>query len=378
MSLNTTPLPPGMAWLAAIRQPQAALAWSLGEWERVIRLSRRLRLLGRLAEAVEAAGLMQQIPAPAARHLGAEMRFSRWRTNALRWTLERITAPLRDAHYPLVLLKGAAYIGQGLPIASGRLSSDLDILVPQANLADAQARLVGTGWVEQELDEHDQRYYREWSHEVPPMRHPVLEMELDLHHNILPPVAHTRVDAELLLQRLQDSGLPPWKVLHPQDQVLHSACHLFHDSEARDRLRDLVDLDGLLRHFGHQDGFWQGLPARAAELGLSEPLALACQFAEQWLQTPIPAQAREQIRNAGPSRLKRAWLHPLMKHLLTPTEPDFEHGWRQDLAAQALLVRYHYRRMPLRILVPHLWHKTRARRLAAAEQAAAARGDDRG
>ena len=57
------------------------------------------------------------------------------------WALDRRGAALGDAAYPRVLLKGAAYIGQGLPIAAGRLPSDVDILVPRGTLADAEARL---------------------------------------------------------------------------------------------------------------------------------------------------------------------------------------------------------------------------------------------
>ena len=154
-----------------------------------------------------AAGLMDRVPPQARRHLIAEQRLSRWRTASMVWTMERVATMLGDAPYPRVLLKGAAYIGQGLPIAAGRLPSDLDILVPQAHLPDAQARLIQAGWNAVELDEHDRRYYYEWSHEVPPMTHPLLAMELDLHHNILPPVARTHVDADTLLQRLQ-----PFKV----------------------------------------------------------------------------------------------------------------------------------------------------------------------
>lgn len=361
-----------MAWLQALRRPQLALAWSLDEWERVIRVARRLRLLGRLAEGIVKAELLVQVPAAAARHLRAELQYSRWRTGALLWALERLSATMGDVPYPLVLLKGAAYLGQDLPIAAGRMPSDVDILVPREHLAHAQALLLAGGWSEVELDEHDRRYYREWSHEVPPMRHAMHGLELDLHHNILPPVAHTRVDAGLLLARLQPSGLAPWQVFHPHDQVLHSAAHLFHDSEARDRMRDLVDLDGLLRHFGATAGFWEGLPGRAEQLGLCEPLALACHFATLWLQTPVPESARRRIESAGPAPLRKAWLHRLLRAVLTPTEPDDQPPWQQNLAAQILLARHHYRRMPLRVLVPHLWHKFRSQDRAAAADAAAA------
>ena len=352
---------PELAWLQALRQPQLTLAWSLADWQRVLRLARRLRLLARLAHSVMEHGLMASVPQPAQRHLLAEHRLSRWRSKAMVWTFERVAATLAEAPYPRVLLKGAAYIGQGLPIASGRLPSDLDILVPREHVADAQARLVAAGWVEHELDAHDQAYYHDLSHEVPPMSHPVLALELDLHHNILPPVARTHVDAALLLAQLRPSKWRGWQVFQPMDQVLHSASHLFLDSELRDRVRDLVDLDGLLRHFGADSAFWQGLPARAQQLGLSEPLALAVHFTTKWLQTPVPAQFQAQAEAQGPQALRKACLLALFERVLMPTEPDERPSVSQGLAAQALLIRYHRQRLPLRLLVPHLWHKLRPR-----------------
>lgn len=356
--------PPRFAWLQALRQPQVALGWSLAEWDRAVRLARRLRLLSRLAEGLDGAGLLDQVPAPPRRHLVGEQRLSRWRIQAVVWALDRVEAALGDATYPRVLLKGAAYIGQALPIAAGRLPSDLDILVPLAHLPDAQARLERVGWSAGEIDEHDRRYYHEWSHEVPPMTHPLHRVELDLHHNILPPVARTHVDADLLLARLQPSRWTAWDVLDPVDQVLHSAAHLFLDSEARDRLRDLVDLDGLLCHFGADPAFWDRLPQRAKQLGLAEELALATHFCIHWLGTALPKETAEAIDAFGPPARRRAWLLPLLAQILTPTEPDDSPARMQDLAATVLLARYHLHRMPLRLLVPHLWHKMRTRNKA--------------
>lgn len=364
--------PPRLAWLQALQRPERVLAWSLSEWERVVRLARRLRLLARLAQGIAQAGLMDRIPPQASRHLHSELRLSAWRMGAMVWALERVAAMLGDAPYPRVLLKGAAYVGQELPIAAGRLPSDLDILVPRRHIADAQARLALAGWQTVELDDHDRRYYHEWSHEVPPMRHAQFGMELDLHHNILPPVARTHVDADLLLAQLQPSKWPSWQVLDPADQVLHSAVHLFHDSELRDRLRDLVDLDGLFRHFGAAPGFMTRLQARAQCLGLEGPLALACHFCVNWLGTPIDAHARQAIQASGPGRLRRAWLLPLLGAVLMPTEPDDRPSLWQGAAATVLLVRHHRQRMPLRLLLPHLWHKLRVGKVAAETKAAGA------
>lgn len=346
-----------LAWLDSLRDLDVVVRWSLADWERVIRLSRRLRLLGRIAEAVDGAGYLDRVPPQPRRHLIAEQRLSRWRTGALTWALERIGTVLHEVEYPLVLLKGAAYLGQDLPIAAGRLPSDVDILVPKVNLPDAVERLQQAGWKEADLDEHDRRYYYEWSHEVPPMTHPLHGLELDLHHNILPPIAATRVDADRLLERLRPSKWEAWQVFDPIDQVLHSAAHLFHDSEAKDRIRDLVDLDGLFRHFGESAGFWMSLPSRARELGLSEPLALAVHYTRSWLRSPIPDSALGEIENDGPGAARRAWLTVLWDSVLMPADVDSPPPTSQRLAATALLARYHWNRMPLRLLVPHLWHQ---------------------
>ena len=351
------PPPPQLAWLAALQQPALALAWSLADWEQVVRLGRGLRLLARLAEAIDAAGLTSQVPAPARYHLLAEQRLSQARIAAVCWTIEGITAVLADAPYPKVLLKGAAYISQDLEIARGRLPSDLDVLVPKRHIEDAQRRLMAAGWTGPELDAHDSRYYHEWGHEVPPMTHPMSQLELDLHHNILPPVGHAPVDADRLLACLAPSRFGSWQVLDPVDQVLHSAAHLFFDAELTDRVRDLVDLDGLMRYFGREPTFWDRLPARAVELGLGEPLALALHFAKGWLGTPVPAQAERLILRQGPGALQRAWLLPLMHAALLPSPPQLRRAAGKTLAAKALLVRHHFRRLPLRLLLPHVWHK---------------------
>jgi len=358
----STAAPPSLRWLRALREPALTQHWTLADWERVVRLSRRLRLLARLAQSVKAADLLDTVPPAVRRHLIAEMRLSEARTVAVTWALERVTSHLGDVPYPLVLLKGIAYLGQELTIARGRLPSDLDVLVPRAHIADAQARLMAAGWAEAEMDEHDRRYYHEWSHEVPPMRHPVHPMELDLHHNILPPLARTHVDADALLARLRPSRWRGWQVLHPIDQVLHSSAHLFLDPEPVDRLRDIVDIDGLLRHFGSTPGFWDELPGRAQALGLSEPLALAVHFTTSWLDTPVPPAVRRDVARRGPGTARRSWLEPLMARVLMPAEPDAPPSRSQALAAQIVLARYHYHRLPLRLLVPHLWRKWNARR----------------
>jgi hypothetical protein len=348
--------------LRAISEPRLTTAWTLGDWDRVVRLARRHRLLARLAASIQSAGLMPSVPAQVRNHLIAACHQSLARTRAMLWAIEWLPRALNYPSFPLVLLKGSAYLGQDLPIAEGRLPSDLDILVPRKNLAEVRFLLRAAGWVEPPLDDHDLRYYLEWSHELPPMRHGAHPIELDVHHNILPPRAGKTLDADLLFERLHTSQWAHWQVLSPVDQLLHCASHLFFDSEPRDRVRDLVDMDGLFRHFGSTPAFWQELPARAASLKLLEPLALACHFARAWLDTPIAEDLSSKLGSEGPDRSRMRWLIPLMSAVLMPTEPDDEDSATKKLAMTIVLARYHSHRLPMRTLVPHLWRKWRLAR----------------
>ena len=90
-------------------------------------------------------------------------------------------------------------------------------------------------------DAYDQRYYRQWMHELPPLRHMTRQTVLDVHHTILPLTAHLKPDpAKLWEAAVGIEGQVNFCVLAPVDMVLHSATHLFHDGELEHGLRDLV------------------------------------------------------------------------------------------------------------------------------------------
>jgi hypothetical protein len=361
---------PDLSWLVALRRPEEVLGWSLEQWDHRVRLARRLRLLGRLAEAVLGAGLSSRLPEPVANALVGGSRLARMRSQALSWCRDEVARALDGLDAPLVLLKGAAYMAQRLPNALGRLPSDLDILVPARALPQARARLLAAGWTEVDLDDHDQRYYREWSHELPPMRHPMHAIELDVHHNILPPVARDRVDGEVLIEAafaLDVSLAASWWVLSKEDQVLHCAAHLFHDSEHRDRLRDLIDLEVLLGAHGADDPeFAARLVGRARRLGLEDALALGVTLLREGLGATLDPVLDGMAREALSHR-HLAFLCGRFATVLAPLDPDAEPGWQLRASEALLLARHHWRRMPLPLLLKHSWHKLQLRGRAKSE-----------
>ena len=342
--------------LDVLRDPARAHGLDTGGWDLLLRVARRARLLGRLAVILEDMGLASRLPDRVLAHFTAARVYVDQRQQAARWEINRVLAATQESGVPLVLLKGSAYIMAGLPAARGRLLSDVDLLLPVASLEDVEQTLLANGWAGVKLEEYDQRYYRTWMHELPPLRHPERGFEVDIHHTISPLTSRLNPDPEKLLRDsipLDDSRL---SVLQPVDMVLHSAVHLFYDGEFINGLRDLVDLSDLFAHFGSGAGFWDDLTARAREQDLQRPLFYAMRYTQQLLGAAIPETAMAASASGAPPRPVLGLMDSLISWAMVPDHPDFPQH-RTALARWLLYVRSHWLRMPPGLLLKHLARK---------------------
>jgi hypothetical protein len=343
----------GQLLLDVLIDPGFGKRLKAGEWDLLLRMARRTRLLGRLAVVMDEMDLTQQLPARVLDHFAAARVFVNWRQRAARWEINRILAALQGSEVPLVLLKGSAYILAGLPPARGRLLSDVDLLVPAASLESIEQTLLGSGWEGVKLEQYDQRYYRTWMHELPPLRHPERGFEVDIHHTISPLTSRLNPDPEKLFRDSIPLEDPRLRVLQPVDMVLHSAVHLFYDGEFINGLRDLVDLADLFGYFGTRAGFWGELVQRAREQDLQRPLFYAMRYAQRLLEADIPDAAMADIVAGAPPRLVLHLMDRLIEWVMVPDHPDFPQ--RRTAVAQWLLyVRSHWLRMPPGLLLQHL------------------------
>ena len=342
--------------LTALRDPTHAASQGVEAWDLLLRVARRTRLLGRLAVIMDEMGLLPRLPEKVHDHFIAARVYVDQRQQAARWEINRLLAATRESRVPLVLLKGSAYILAGLPPARGRLLSDVDLLLPAASLESVEKTLLGNGWTGVKLEEYDQRYYRTWMHELPPLRHPERGFEVDIHHTISPLTSRLNPDPEKLLRDsipLADGRL---RVLQPVDMVLHSAVHLFYDGEFINGLRDLVDLADLFSHFGARAGFWEKLVQRAREQDLQRPLFYAMRYTQRLLGADIPATAMANIGSGAPLRPVLRLMDRLILLVMVPDHPDFPLR-RTALARWLLYVRSHWLRMPPGLLLKHLARK---------------------
>jgi hypothetical protein len=145
-------------------------------------------------------------------------------------------------------------------------------------------------------------------------------------------------------------------VLAPADMVLHSAVHLLHDGELDNGLRDLVDIDSLLRHFSCLPSFWPTLVDRAGELELTRPLFYALRYATRMLSTPVPSAVMEAAQVDRPNRLMLALMDRLFGRALLPDHASCV-DWFTTPARLMLYIRANWLRMPPSLLARHLFHK---------------------
>ncbi|PWG01380.1 nucleotidyltransferase domain-containing protein [Sphingosinicella humi] len=321
----------------ALRDPADVLDLDAAGWTALLAAARAESLIGSLAHRLEG----QPVPKRVARLLEDVRRdYAYARTQAL-WEAEMARRALAPTGVPVILLKGTAYVAAGLAAGQGRSIGDLDILVPRERLDAVEQALLAAGWEWVKPDAYDDLYYRRWMHELPPLMHQTRDRMIDVHHTILPLTARPRPDAAAMIAESIElvNGL---RILGPEDMVIHAVAHLFADGDLAGGLRNLWDLDRLLRAFSAEDAFWDRLGERAERHQLRRPVARALRLARRLYGTPVDVQL------AGRRRLSDRLFEA---RLLA------RNGWGQATRKGlrlAFYIRSHWLRMPPLMLARHL------------------------
>jgi hypothetical protein len=339
-----------------LTNPESLTSLSLADWDLVVQQGRKAAMLGRIHALLDESDLLQLVPIAPRAHLQAADIVALSQERVVRWEVSCIKRTLANVQPDFVLLKGAAYVLSKLPFARGRLQSDIDILVPKNTLNAVESAFLANGWKNIKLEKYDQRYYRQWTHELPPLYHPKRGTIIDIHHNILPEKGRLHPDPNRLLERAEPIPGTPYKRLCPADMVLHTAAHMFQDGDLHQSLRELADIDGLLRVFHVQPGFWEALIRRAPEMDLRRPLFYALRYSQLFLETPIPEFVMSASQEWKPPKAVIRIMDLLVVQALRP-----QHATTATIvspfARWLLYVRSHWLRMPPLLLTQHLIHK---------------------
>jgi len=343
--------------VTALRDPAGLPDWTLRDWDVLIRQLKISGLMASMHARLSALNLLERIPEQPRRHLIWSGQLGQSHTRSVQREVAHIRQALKQCGVPVVLLKGAAYVLADLPCAAGRIFSDIDILVPKEKINEVESALMLSGWHTTHHDQYDQRYYRQWMHELPPMMHLGRATVIDVHHAILPLTARLQPDSTKLLKaKLAVPGYTSLLTLAPVDMVLHSAVHLFYDGEFDHALRDLQDIHMLLGHFSSSPGFWNQLAVRAQELDLARPLFYALRYTRLFFNSTVPDHVMLESGACKPNRFMLTLMDNLFERALLPNHVSCQD--RYSAAARfALYVRGNWLRMPPMLLLRHLIQK---------------------
>ncbi len=262
----------------------------------------------------------------------------------------RIRRALLGSGIEPVILKGSAYVAKGLRAGRGRRVSDIDILVPEVYITKVEELLTVAGW-QPELttaSNYDQQYYRKWMHELPPMRHSKRRTLVDVHHRLLPRTARLQPDHLAMVDTAVPIGEMGVKTFAPRDLFIHSAIHIFADGALETPARSLIELYYLFDDLSADER--RTLVHRAAEVGAIKPVRAALWAVSRYFDD---AQAHVVLKSIGPWRMGFV-LRACVKTLVA------ENGF-VPFAKLAFYIRSHYMRMPLGLLISHLFKKATRR-----------------
>jgi len=248
-----------------------------------------------------------------------------WKANQiLLLELESLAAELKRAHLPAVLLKGANFALRLYPDLGARPMSDLDLLVPFAQIEQAVEIAKKLGF-EDSAPEAAPHLNQLLGHAVwmyAPQRRAALEI-----HYTLAASAAFKYAAPLnwFWGQTQPLAHPRYAALltfSPQGNLLYAAAHamLQHGGKSAP-LRWFVDMDLLLRKYEHEIN-WQNLLEEAQRIAWISALRAGLEQTQRYFASPIPPEAQEQLRHAADSN------SPLVKALrrqpLSHTEEEIQ------------------------------------------------------
>ena len=283
------------------------------DWAGIVRASRRQRvsalLFWRLEELKNGSGEGAGPPQEVMDELRQDLYAAATQAMLAESQLATVLGALSEAGVPALIVKGAAtatfYADPAL-----RSYSDLDIMVPEAQLAMAERALNGLGYE----CFASKAWWLDHFHHLPPMVSESGSLLVELHWGLDYQAEKGRLPADDLWARAV-----PWTVqgqpalrLHEVDAVLHLCRHAVVQHRVYGAFRSLCDLAQITESWTQEE--WTMLGRRALDYDLARPVYLMLVLAEQALDLAVPADVISILMPPGalpePSELMRRLMRP--------------------------------------------------------------------
>ena len=309
---------PGDARLLACLSPRtnpahsARLPQTPADWHDLLQRATRHGLTPLLYERLGIDRAPNTVPADTAAALREAYLVNSARNALIGADLAQVLKQFHAAGLPVILLKGAHLAAAIYDTPGARPMGDLDLLLPEADLARASQLLRQSGYVSTEPD-------RPGDAHLPPLFKPP-GPRIELHWTLMPSRLPFQVDTPGLWTRSQPFSLAglPARVLCPEDLLLHLCLHTGGDEHDPFLLglRPLCDIDGVIRR---QTVDWDALGARARSWRAARCATLALELAVELLGAPVPPAALARLRAPG---WDLQWLELAREQALARGHPD--------------------------------------------------------
>jgi len=346
-----------LSLITFICQPQSVINWLPYQWDELLQQAYNTGLLARTFAILKEHNIFEFVPEHLKWHFSSANTVFLAHKQDVLLEVEHIERALKPAGITPVFLKGTAYLLEGAKCSQGRLFADIDIFVAKSDLASTEEMLRWSGWVGKKMNEHDEKYYRDWMHEIPPMTNTRSGMTIDVHHNLVPLVSRMSLNSDEILADVvvNEQGI---KTLSSEDKVLHSASHLLLDGEFNHGFRDLHDIYLLIVEYTAEDpSFLSKLQKRAVFLGFEKIFYHCLKLQQYFFSLSVEEHLFVECEKKFKSKRLTNSVLKLMIKVLTPNI-NKHRDLSVNTALFLLFVRSHWLKMPIHILIPHLLYKS--------------------
>ncbi|GAB2698506.1 nucleotidyltransferase family protein [Aliiglaciecola aliphaticivorans] len=335
--------------------PKLGLALSTKEWQSVIFILRESKLLASLYYVAKREGCYQDYPDFAKRHLFSAQVYAKRQAQQICFEAVEFRLLLEQVGITAVFLKGAAYTLRKSLNSYGRVCSDIDVLVNKKDLNIAEAHLKQNRWQSEELSDYDEKYYRDWAHEVPPLIHVNRATVVDMHHNLYPPISGRATNISQFISSRQKTQSGCF-VLDPATTVMHSIIHMFANEDSSSWMRDLFDIMLLIEEFG-DDQFWGSLVDLSNKTDFNFEFVSCLKALQLYSNKPLPDVANTCLENYKFNKVELWILHQGILPAICP-EHDLLLTPKIRWAKKLVYFRGHWIKMPFYVLIKHFAFKS--------------------
>lgn len=332
--------------ILALTQPKHLSQYSPRAWEQLLLVLKTSRLEAHLAFVLSDGEYWNTLPEQVRAHFSAAKVYAQRQSDQVLHEGQEIHELLTAEGCCPVFLKGAAYIVTETKNGRGRLCSDIDLLVKKDDIAASETTLLNNFWYHKSITDYDDKYYREYAHEIPPLYHLTRGTVLDLHHNLFLPISGKAPPLAQFWQGVtcQQSGL---YTLDPAAMFMHSVIHLMLNEEVVYGLRDMVDLKCLAEQY-NDESFWLRVFELATQSHCETELHVVLSLLNLWFNTDLQVNRPQSLRQ----RWRLRYLTLIYKYALIPEHPVLNSS-KSTLARFMVFVRGHSLKMPFSVLVKH-------------------------